>query len=89
MQGNPSQDPLPPPPAYYDTIIYIKNIQNMVILFILVSYYVYVFLRIRLNLDLAGLLSLSIYLLVAIVRVAIGLINNKDELGLDPIFNLI
>ena len=61
----------------------------MVILFILVSYYVYIFLRIRLNLDLAGLLSLIIYLLVAIVRVAIGLINNKDELGLDPIFNLI
>ena len=89
MQGNPSQDPLPPPPAYYDTIIYIKNIQNIVILFILVSYYVFVFLKIRLNLDLAGLLSLSIYLLVAIVRVAIGLITNKDELGLDPIFNLI
>ena len=61
----------------------------MVILFILMGYYVYVFLRIRLNLDLAGLLSLCIYLLVAIVRVAIGFINNKDELGLDPIFNLI
>ena len=89
MQGDPSQDPLPPPPAYYDTIIFIKNIQNMVILFILVCYYVYVFLQIRLNLDLAGLLSLSIYLLVAIVRVAIGLIKNKDVLGLDPIFNLL
>jgi hypothetical protein len=89
MQGDPSQDPIPPPPAYYDSIIFIKNIQNMVILFILVCYYVYVYLQIRLNLDLAGLLSLSLYLLVAIVRVAIGLIKNKDDLGLDPIFNLI
>ena len=89
MQGNPSQDPLPPSPAYYDTIIYIKNIQNMVILFTLLCYYVYVFFKIRLNLDLAGLLSLSIYLLVAIIRVAIGLIKNNDEEGLDPIFNLI
>ena len=52
-------------------------------------YYVFVFFKIRLNLDLAGLLSLSIYLLVAIIRVAIGLIKNNDEEGLDPIFNLI
>ena len=89
MQGDPSKDPQPQPPAYYDTIIFIKNIQNMVILFVLVCCYVYVFLKIRLNLDLAGLLSLIVYLLVAIVRVAIGLIKNNDELGLDPIFNLI